>query len=92
LTHDEDKQMAALLQKNYALESLPFINDMEGNVGAFLRLNGEGRRYLVQDGTSVSKGIEVLSRLNNDINCKPVHTKARSPAGDSRSFNSTGQK
>jgi hypothetical protein len=33
LTHDEDNQLAVLLQKNYALESLPFIND-QGEVPA----------------------------------------------------------
>jgi hypothetical protein len=40
LTHDEDKQMAALLKKNYALESLPYIDPESeaGDVGAILRL------------------------------------------------------
>jgi hypothetical protein len=52
LTHDEDKQMAALLKKNYAMENLPDI-DLEieaGDLGAILRLNKAGRRYLVEDG------------------------------------------
>jgi hypothetical protein len=26
-------------------------------------------KHLVQDGSSISKGVEVLSRVNNDINC-----------------------
>jgi hypothetical protein len=75
LTHDEDKQMAALLMKNYGLESLPGINlkNRASDVDAVLRLNGAGRRYLVQDGSSISKGIEVLSRVNNDINCLLLH-------------------
>jgi hypothetical protein len=76
LTDDEDKQMAALLKKNYAMERLPEI-DMENEVGdvcAILRLNEAGRRYLVQDGFSVSKGVEVLSRVNsNDISCVFLH-------------------
>jgi hypothetical protein len=75
LTEDEDKQMAALLKKNFALERLSEI-DLEneaGDVGAILRLNEAGRRYLVQDGTSISKGVEVLSRVNNDINCVFLH-------------------
>jgi hypothetical protein len=74
LTDDEGKQMVTLLKKNYAMESLPDI-DLEneaGDVGAILRLNGAGRRYLV-DGSSISKGVEVLSRVNNDINCVFLH-------------------
>jgi hypothetical protein len=38
-------------------------------MGAILRLNEAGRRYLVQDGSSISKGVEVLSSVTNDINC-----------------------
>jgi hypothetical protein len=75
LTNDEDKQMAVLLKKNYALEMLPDIHmeNEEGDLGAILRLNGAGRRYLVQDGSSISKGVEVLSRVNNNINCVFLH-------------------
>jgi hypothetical protein len=75
LTVDEGKQMAALLKKNFAMESLPDI-DLEsqaGDVGAILRLNAAGRRYLIEDGSSISKGVEVLSRVNNDINCVFLH-------------------
>jgi hypothetical protein len=75
LTDDEDKQIAALLQKNYAMERLPDINmgSTAGDVHAILRLNEAGRRYLVQDGTSISRGVEVLSRVNNDIDCVFLH-------------------
>jgi hypothetical protein len=72
LTHDEDKQMASLLKKNYTLESLPIIYE-GGDVSAILQLNNAGRRYLVQDGSSISKGVEVLSSVNNDLNCVFLH-------------------
>jgi hypothetical protein len=75
LTADEEKQIAALLKKNYGLESLPNI-EMEklmGDVGTILLLNKAGRRYLVEDGSSISKGIEVLSILHDDINCVFLH-------------------
>jgi hypothetical protein len=74
-TPDEDKQMAALLQKNYAMESLPAIDlkNEAGDVGAILRLNEAGRRYLIEDGTSISKGVEVLSDVSNAINCVFLH-------------------
>jgi hypothetical protein len=76
LTDDEDKQMAALLTKNYSLENLPDM-DLENevrDVGTMLRLNVAGRRYLlVQDGSSIPKGVEVLSRVNDDINCVFLH-------------------
>jgi hypothetical protein len=75
LTHDEDKQTAALLKKNYALESLPGIDlkNKAGDVGAILRLNKAGRRYLIKEGSSISKGIEVLSAVSNEINCVFFH-------------------
>jgi hypothetical protein len=72
LTDDEDKQMVSLLKKNYALERLPDIG-LVGDVGAILRLNAAGRRYLVQDGSSISKGVEVLSAVSHDINCVFLH-------------------
>jgi hypothetical protein len=75
LTADEGKQMAAVLKKNYGLEVLPNIDlkDHAREIGTILRLNGAGRRYLIEDGSSVSKGVEVLSRVNNDINCVFSH-------------------
>ncbi len=74
LTVDEGKQMALLLQKNYALERLPDINpSFDGDVGTILRLNEAGRRYLIEDGSSISKGVEVLSRVKSSINCVFLH-------------------
>jgi hypothetical protein len=75
LSDDEDKRMVSLLQKNYALEKLPDIKyeNEAGNVAAILRLNEAGRRYLVQDGSSISKGVEVLSAVSNEINCVFLH-------------------
>jgi hypothetical protein len=75
LTDDEDKHVAKFLKKNYALESVPGI-DLEnraGDVGAILRLNAAGRRHLVQDGSSISKGVKVLSSVNDDNNCVFLH-------------------
>jgi hypothetical protein len=71
-TDEEDKQMAAVLQKNYALEIINLKNE-EGDVGAILRLNAAGRRYLVQDGSSISKGVKLLSAVSNEINCVFMH-------------------
>jgi hypothetical protein len=57
--------------KNFELERLvPDIACADGRtVKANLRLNKAGRRYLIQDGSSISKGVEVLSAVNDDINC-----------------------
>jgi hypothetical protein len=74
LTDNEDKQMAALLKKSCALESFGIDLENEArDVGAILRLNKAGRRYLVQDGSSISKGVKVLSKVNNDVNCVFLH-------------------
>jgi hypothetical protein len=72
LTDGEDKQMVSLLKKNYALESLPDIG-WAGDVGAILRLNAAGRRYLVQDESSIYKGVEVLNAVSKEINCVFLH-------------------
>jgi hypothetical protein len=75
LTNDEGKQMAALVKKTYAMESLPdiYLKKEARDLGAILRLNAAGRRYLIEDGSSISKGVEVLSRVNNGINCVFLH-------------------
>jgi hypothetical protein len=75
LNDDQDKEIAALVKKNYALARLPDINlkNQARDLGAILRLNGAGRRYLVRDGSSILKGVKVLSRVNNDINCMFLH-------------------
>jgi hypothetical protein len=72
LDDSQDKTMAMLLRKNYGLESISGIGG-EGDAGAILRLNAAGRRYLIEDGSSVSKGVEVLSAVRDDINCVFFH-------------------
>jgi hypothetical protein len=71
LTDDESKHLASL-KKNYALERLP---DIRKKARHTLRLNEAGR-YLIEDGSSISKGVEVLSRVNDDI------TAFSSPVGE----------
>jgi hypothetical protein len=63
--------MATLLKKNYALESLPYIQG--GDMDAILRLNKAGRRYLIEDGSSISKGVEVLSAVSSETDCVFLH-------------------
>ncbi len=67
--------MASHLKKYYAMSSLPDVHLQydPGDVGAILRLNGAGRRYLIEHGSSISKGVEVLSRVKNDIDCLFLH-------------------
>jgi hypothetical protein len=72
LTDDEDKQIVSLLRKNYGLEILLDIH-RSGDVGAILRLNAAGRRYLIQDGSSIPKGVKVLSSVRKHINCVFLH-------------------
>jgi hypothetical protein len=75
LTDDEVKQLVSILTKNYGLERLvPNISCADDEtVKAILRLNSAGRRYLLEDGSSISKGVEVLSAVNDDINCVFLH-------------------
>jgi hypothetical protein len=75
LTNAEVDQLVPILMKKYGLEEL--VPDIEceddGTVKAILRLNRAGRRYLIKDGSSISKGVEVLSAVNDDINCVSFH-------------------
>jgi hypothetical protein len=73
MLHDVDQQMASLLKKNYALQILAKCV-WAGDVVAILRLNAVGRRYLIEGKrSSISKGVDVLSRVNNHINCMFLH-------------------
>jgi hypothetical protein len=71
LTGDEVKQLVSILMKNYGLEHLlnDFLFPNDQTVKAILRLNGAGRRYLIEDGSSISKGVDVLSTVSDGIEC-----------------------
>jgi hypothetical protein len=38
-----------------------------------LMLNAAGRQYLIKDGSSVSKGVDVLSAVSDKIDCVFLH-------------------
>jgi hypothetical protein len=42
-------------------------NAVDGTVRAILLLNAAGRRYLIKDGSSISKGVDVLSAVSDEI-------------------------
>jgi hypothetical protein len=74
-TVDEANQLVSVLMKNYGLECLspniPCAHNL--TVKAVLRLNAAGRRYLIKDGSSVSKGVDVLSAVSDEIDCVFLH-------------------
>jgi hypothetical protein len=69
----ETKDLVSALKKNYGLEVIPAFSFGGVNVHSILQLNGAGRRYLVQDGSSISKGVDVLSAVSNNINSLFLH-------------------
>jgi hypothetical protein len=74
LSDNEDKEVVSLLKKNYGLKMLPGLSiHRAGDVSAILQLNAAGRRYLIQDGSSICKGVDVLSSVSMDINCIFLH-------------------
>jgi hypothetical protein len=91
LTDDEVNQLASILMKNYRLEKfVPDIDCEDGRtVKAILRLNRAGRRYLIEDGSSISKGVEVLSAVNDDINCVFLHLLENPSLCDRRAAETT---
>jgi hypothetical protein len=70
---DETKDLITALKKNYGLEEIPGLQHGPGDISSILQLNAAGRRYLVQDGSSISKGVDVLSRVSNDTNSVFLH-------------------
>jgi hypothetical protein len=72
---DEDKTKALflVLKKNYGLEEIPGLCHGVGDISSIFELNRAGRRYLVQDGPSISKGVDVLSGVSNNINSVFLH-------------------
>jgi hypothetical protein len=69
----EAKDLIPVLEKSYGLEEIPGLLHGAGDVNSILQLNRAGRRYLVQDGSSISKGVDVLSRVNDDTNSVFLH-------------------
>jgi hypothetical protein len=73
LDDDEVKDLISVLRKNYGLEEILGLRIGAGDIRSILDLNRAGRRYLVQDGSSISKGVAVLSRVKDDINSVFLH-------------------
>jgi hypothetical protein len=73
MDHDETKDLIPILKKNYGLEEFPGLRLGVGDIRSIFDLNRAGRRYLIEDGSSISKGIDVLSRVSNDINSVFLH-------------------
>jgi hypothetical protein len=75
LSDDEVNQLLPLLMQNYGLQRLvPSMSCADDRkIRAILRLNGAGRRYLIEDESSISKGVDVLSAVSDDINCVFLH-------------------
>jgi hypothetical protein len=72
----EMKRLISLAKKNYGLESLDeglSAQDKTGELGTLLRLNRAGRRYLIQDASSIAQGVEVLVAVRDDIGCLFYH-------------------
>jgi hypothetical protein len=91
LTVDEVNQLVSILMKNYGLERLvpdiPCADD--GTVKAILRLNAAGRRYLIKDGSCISKGVDVLSAVSDEIDCVFVHLLENPSLCDRRATETT---
>jgi hypothetical protein len=70
---NETKDLITVLKKNYGLEEISGLHHGAADTRSIFELNRAGRRYLVQDGSSISKGVDVLSGVSNDINSVFLH-------------------
>jgi hypothetical protein len=69
-------QVVSIVKKNYSLAVLDkgvSAHDKTGELGTLLRLNQAGRRYLIKDTASISKGVEVLIGVSDDVGCLFYH-------------------
>jgi hypothetical protein len=91
LTDDEVNQLVSVLMKNFGLERLgPDLSFTdEGTVKAILTLNRAGRRYLIKDGSSISKGVDVLSAVSDEIDCVFLHLLENPSLCDRRATETT---
>jgi hypothetical protein len=68
--------LISIVKENYGLEALDenvTVLDLKRELGAILRLNRAGRRYMIQDAGSIAKGVEVLSDVSDDLDCVFLH-------------------
>jgi hypothetical protein len=91
LNDEKVKQSVSILRKNYGLEHLePNITYADDRtVKAILRLNWAGRRYLIEDGSSISKGVDVLSAVSDEIDCVFLHLLENPGLCDRRAVETT---
>jgi hypothetical protein len=68
----DTKALFLVLKKNYGIEKIPGFHNC-GDIRSILELNRAGRRYLVLDGSSISKGVDVLSGVIDDVNSVFLH-------------------
>jgi hypothetical protein len=81
--NDEMNRVVSLVKKNYFLTALDYsLTDLDvhfsrrektGELDTLLRLNQAGRRYLIEDATSIARGVEVLIDVRNDLGCLFYH-------------------
>jgi hypothetical protein len=90
-TDDEVKQLLSVLKTNFGLERiLPGISCADNRtVNAIVRLNAAGRRYLIKDGSSISKGVDVLSAVSDEIDCVFIHLLENPSLCDRRAAEAT---
>jgi hypothetical protein len=90
-TVDEVNQLVSILMNNYGLERLvpdiPCADD--GAVKAILRLKRVGRRYLIKDRSFISKGVDVLSAVSDEIDCAFLHLLENPSLCDRKAANTT---
>jgi hypothetical protein len=73
MTDEDANELTSIVKKNYGLQSVSPTRYWMVDLCAILRLNEAGRQYLVKYGSSISKGVDVLSAVSDDINCLFLH-------------------
>lgn len=73
ISGEQAKELTSIIKKNYGLTRIAAIPNSMVDLHSILKLNRAGRRYLVDDGSSISKGVDVLSAVSDDINCLFLH-------------------
>ena len=63
------------LQQNYSLERISFRGNTNATFEMIHGLNRAGRRYLIQDSADKEECINVLAKVNDDLDCLYFHLR-----------------
>jgi len=74
ISSQQGQRLVAAVKCHYGLEHLDeCVIEHIPAAGMYLRLNAAGRQYLIEDASTAAKGVEVLVKVSEDLDCLFTH-------------------